>query len=434
MNGSLPRWNLNVSYWLKLAAAAVLVTVFTWFPGAAFAQADSGYAATVTASSLIVREKPEAKGNALGSLPKGTKIEVKREDKFGWAEISYNSQTGWVAAYYLVKSPAGAAPGGIEGEPQDTTAGTQSPPAGTPAGAEGTAVESPEVSAPEEPAAADEAEAAETDGKEAVENKAGVVNANGLRLRQEPDLTSRIITLLAESDVLTVQEHSGEWLKVTTADGESGWVATEYVDLEAEKAAVDLPEENQPPARTEGSGTGLVNKRIVIDPGHGGKDGGTTGVRHGTLEKDLNLELSLLVSEKLRANGAEVILTRDTDIFIELADRVAMTEPFGADIFLSLHHNAGKSDSSGIISFYFSETKDKPLANYLQKELIWSTGMTDGGARYGNYAVLRNNPVPSLLLELGFLSNPLEEERITAAEYQDTVADAILTGLQAYFE
>lgn len=402
---------------LQFALLVVLIVVISCLTGGRQAQAESGYTATVSASSLIIRETPERKGNQLGSLPQGTQINVLREDQFGWAEIEHQSQKGWVAAYYLVKSASTAAPSTDSNNQEEQTPANEAAP------------ETSQEIATGDNGQPTETEAVSDDASVDVQPKAGVVNANGLRLRQQPDLDAKIITLLADSTVIVVHSEEGDWLQVTTPEGEEGWVSKQYVVLESQKAVND----SEPRTPTEPISTSLEGKRIVIDPGHGGKDGGTTGVRHGTLEKDLNLTLSLLLADKLRSHGAEVRLTRDEDIFIELHDRVAEAQQFNADLFISLHHNAGKSTSSGIISFYYSQTKDKPLANALQHELILSTGMVDGGTRFGNYAVLRGNPVPSILLELGFLSNPAEEEKVITSQYQHLAADAITAGIQAYF-
>lgn len=403
------RWN-GWSFTLQVLLLVLLLVVIGTFTSIDQARAEAGYTATVSASSLIIRETPDRKGNPIGSLPQGTKIEVIQEDSFGWAEIEHQSQKGWVAAYYLVKSSTPVT----------------------------TASESADASAENEQASSEASDPSETvqQSSEAeqsaaqIESKAGIVNANGLRLRQGPDLESKIITLLADSTVLIVHSESGDWYEVTTPEGETGWVSKQYVVLESQKAVSNNAVSS---SQGEVSGNTLSGKRIVIDPGHGGKDSGTTGVRHGTLEKDINLSLSMLIADKLRSQGAEVQLTRDQDVFVELSDRVAVAQQFNADLYVSIHHNSGKSSSSGIISFYYSQTKDKPLANTLQHEMILSTGMVDGGTRYGNYAVLRENTVPSVLLELGFLSNPAEEEKITSGSYQQTTAEAIASGIRAYF-
>ncbi|WP_010273366.1 N-acetylmuramoyl-L-alanine amidase [Paenibacillus senegalensis] len=403
---------------LYLALLVLVIVIIGSVAGVRQAQAESAYTATVSASSLIIRETPERKGNPLGSLPKGTQINVLREDEFGWAEIEHQSQKGWVAAYYLIKSADNTMPSSEAGNQAE---GNEPRPADPP--------DSQNNGEPEAPPADDPSN--DNEAAADLQSKAGIVSANGLRLRQEPNLEAKIITLLAESTVVKVNNEAGDWLQVTTPEGQDGWVAKQYIALEGQKAEATDSQSDIP---AEPRSTSLRGKRIVIDPGHGGKDSGTTGVKLGTPEKTINLSLSLLLADKLRSHGAEVYLTREEDVFIELADRVSKAQQTNADLFVSIHHNSGKSTSSGIISFYHSQTKDKPLASVLQHELILSTGMVDGGSRYGNYAVLRGNPAPAILLELGFLSNPLEEEKIISAEYQNTVADAITAGIQSYFQ
>ncbi|GIP31950.1 N-acetylmuramoyl-L-alanine amidase [Paenibacillus sp. J2TS4] len=368
------------------------------------------YTATVHATSLNVREEPAISATIIGSLKQGAEIQVLSE-QFGWAEINFNSEQGWIAAHYLNKDPAvkTALVEEEAGKEEQTTASPSS-----------------------EPESLVQATLGKVTGK---------VTADALRMRAEPDLQAEIIDLLPQSSALEISGQSGEWLEVTTADGQSGWVSGEFVALveagQSEPAPVATKPQDPPtptPTKPRFDAAGLKNKRIVLDPGHGGSQPGTIGVKLGTLEKDLNLSTTKHVAEALKAAGAEVILTRDTDKFLDLSDRVEISQANKADVFISLHYNSGKANSRGIISFYYSEQRDKPLAADLQKALIAVTGMADGGDRFGNYHVLRNNTTPSVLLELGFLSNPKEEEAVNTVDYQRKVAEAVVQGLQQYFE
>ncbi|SHE10777.1 N-acetylmuramoyl-L-alanine amidase [Chlamydia abortus] len=369
--------------------------------------AENGYKATVDATSLNVREEPAAQGAIIGSLKQGTEVEVLSE-KYGWAEIQFESGPGWVAAHYLIKEQPVKTSNEKE---QREEKGNNPKPASEPKPTE----------------------------KKTIGKVYGIVSADALRLREEPDLEADIVDLLPDSSELEIVGQAGEWLNVITGDGQKGWVSGEFVVLKEAPAKKETAETSSPPV--EGNIPdkpvfeipGLKNKVIVIDPGHGGSQPGTIGVKHGTLEKDLNLSTALLVAESLRAAGAKVYLTRDKDQFLDLSDRVDISHAKNADAFISIHYNSAKPDSSGIISFYHSEKKDKSLAKALQQELVAATDMKNGGDRFGDYHVLRHNSNPSVLLELGFLSNPNEEEVVRAKGYRLKVAKAIVAGLQEYF-
>lgn len=102
-------------------------------------------------------------------------------------------------------------------------------------------------------------------------------------------------------------------------------------------------------------------------------------------------------------------MTRSNDQYLSLNQRVNISHAQKADAFISIHYNAFSSTSSGIITFYYNNSKDGRLAQSIHNGLLAQTGMKNLGAKYGNYHVLRTNKRPSVLLELGFLSNPKEE-------------------------
>lgn len=165
------------------------------------------------------------------------------------------------------------------------------------------------------------------------------------------------------------------------------------------------------------------------------RDSGAVGLLHGTLEKKVSLETAKLTAAKLTSAGANVILTRNDDNYVTLPYRVYLAHHYNADAFISVHYNSSFYTSArGIKSFYYDKQQEYSIAAMLQQELVKQTGLYNRGVMSGNYHVLRTNQQPSILLELGFLSNPYEEYVIRTNHYQENVSQAILTGLSRYFE
>lgn len=170
--------------------------------------------------------------------------------------------------------------------------------------------------------------------------------------------------------------------------------------------------------------------RVVIDPGHGGKDSGATSAS-GYYEKELVLKIGLKVHELLqKVEGVEAILTRPDDTFVELADRAAIANEADADLFVSIHANAlDKSSIRGTETFYWTE-QSQAFAQVMHKHLIQATKFPDRKVKQGNFHVIRNTKMPSVLLELGFLTNKAEEAAMYEAGFVDRVAAAIVTGIK----
>lgn len=194
---------------------------------------------------------------------------------------------------------------------------------------------------------------------------------------------------------------------------------------------------------------------IYIDPGHGGDDPGASF--YGVRERDLNLNVSSILKNELEARGYTVVLSRNTNVFIELEDRAKEANRLGADIFISVHHNSmgGGGTARGIETFihhrissgFGQETNRNNfemndirikesllLADYIHNDLIRSTGMNNRGVKGNNYSVLRNTDIPAVLLELGFMDNRTESSIIKQVTYQTKASKAIADGIDKYFK
>ena len=220
---------------------------------------------------------------------------------------------------------------------------------------------------------------------------------------------------------------------------------------------------------------GLKISRVVIDPGHGGHDQGTTGGK-GLLEKELVLDVGKRVGKLIEDKmGAEVVYTRSDDTFIPLERRTAIANEKKADLFLSIHANSSPYPKiTGIETYYlnFADTKDamdvaarenanahesifelrdmvqkitlhdkaeesKDFASRIQTALFALTareipGSRNRGVKKAPFVVLIGAQMPSILTEIGFLSNPREEALLKRPDYRQKLAEAIFHGVQKY--
>lgn len=206
----------------------------------------------------------------------------------------------------------------------------------------------------------------------------------------------------------------------------------------------NTPGKTFPPSSGSGpiADSGVVRgKVIVIDPGHGGSNPGAVG--NGTRESDNNLAVGLKLRNKLTQAGATVIMSRDSDRTVapegnslgaELQARVDLAESNHADMFVSVHSNSNPDASiAGAMTFYPSGKSSK-LALEVQNSLIQQTGAIDKGVSPETFYVLRNTTMPSILVEMGFVSQQEEAARLQSDSYRNKVAQGIFNGIVSYFQ
>lgn len=200
-------------------------------------------------------------------------------------------------------------------------------------------------------------------------------------------------------------------------------------------------------------------RRIVLDPGHGGKDTGKVNAPHRYNEKAATLDTAARLKILLEKQGFEVVFTRTKDVFVDLDDRPAVAAAAKADLFISLHYNAGPAGdtSSGGIETYCltpagqrstnagksrATTSAEPgnrfdfanmaLAWGIQRRLLTGTGAEDRGVRRARFAVLRTLSCPGVLIEGGFMSSRKEGALIADAAYRQKIAEAVAAGIVDY--
>jgi N-acetylmuramoyl-L-alanine amidase len=221
--------------------------------------------------------------------------------------------------------------------------------------------------------------------------------------------------------------------------------------------------------------------KIVLDPGHGGKDPGAQG-EGGLLEKDVVLDIAKQLAGRLKEEtGATVVLTRERDVFLTLEERTARANAEGADLFLSIHANASpREDLAGIETYYLNNTDDRATVrlaamenglkligngrhagaddlSYILSDLVQAGKLQDSvalshalqrglvsrlrdshpdvgdlGVKQGPFYVLVGAYMPCVLVEVSFLTNPVEGKRLGTKAYREAIADGLSGGVKEY--
>ncbi len=180
----------------------------------------------------------------------------------------------------------------------------------------------------------------------------------------------------------------------------------------------------------------LFGKTICIDAGHGGKESGSVGPT-AVAEKTINLQIAENLKKILESKGAKVIMTRVSDKYVDLYDRVHIANSNNAQILVSIHNNAlpdGKNpyEEHGTTTYYY-HSQSIPLAKSIQKALVQLLGFKDSGIHNSSFVLTRPTEVPSVLVEIGFMIYPEEYNLLIMPEFQEKAALGIASGLENFF-
>lgn len=171
-------------------------------------------------------------------------------------------------------------------------------------------------------------------------------------------------------------------------------------------------------------------RTVVIDPGHGGHDkGGQWGLVY---EKHLALDTAARLETELKKRGFRTVMTRRSDYFISLPERVRIGKKHSNSIFVSIHYNyTWKQHVAGLETFYTS-AQSRPLAHYIQSGMLSKVRTTNRGAKFARYYVIRNATHPAVLVECGFVSNAKERARMKSAWWRQSIAEGIADGIERF--
>ena len=163
---------------------------------------------------------------------------------------------------------------------------------------------------------------------------------------------------------------------------------------------------------------------VVVDAGHGGKDSGAYR-RYGPPEKMVALDVAQRLNRKLRESQLKTVMTRDSDVFIPLNDRVAIENAQKNAVFVSVHFNDSRRRGVRGFETYYHSGASFDLANSIQAKLMTIPNSKNGGVHTANFRVLRLATCPAILVECGYLSNRAEGGQARDSEYRDLLADRI---------
>ena len=171
-------------------------------------------------------------------------------------------------------------------------------------------------------------------------------------------------------------------------------------------------------------------RTVVIDPGHGGHDkGGQWGLVY---EKHLALDIATRLENEVKKRGFRTVMTRRSDYFISLPERVRIASRYSDAIFVSVHTNyTWKQDASGLETYFYSG-QSQPLASYVHSGIMSKVRAINRGVKTARFYVIRNTTCPSILVECGFVSNPSERERMKQAWFRQALAEGIADGIARF--
>lgn len=169
---------------------------------------------------------------------------------------------------------------------------------------------------------------------------------------------------------------------------------------------------------------------VYVDAGHGGKDPGT--IANGINEKDLNLSIALKVRNKLQQKGVQVVMNRETDVFVDFKDTAKHANSVNSDVFVSIHNNSATATSANGLETFYTKQIDLPYGKEIHSRLIANTGAYDRGLKPDTYYVTNHTVMPAVLVEGGFITNPTEASKLKTDAYQEKIASAIVDGIMEY--
>ncbi|MGY1602001.1 N-acetylmuramoyl-L-alanine amidase [Geodermatophilus sp. SYSU D00815] len=223
-----------------------------------------------------------------------------------------------------------------------------------------------------------------------------------------------------------------------TSDGTCGPATLRALRQLGRKVTGGRPQLLRQSASFVESGPHLIGRRIVVDPGHGGPE---PGHRHGeTTEADLVLDIASRIEGQLAGAGATVYLTRGRHQNPSHTERTTFANQARADLFLSLHVDAHRSEHArGVASYHYgtgsgaSSTVGEQFANLVRREVVARTGMLDLGSHPKTWDLLRTTRMPAVRLDLGYLSHPVDRLLLLDARLRSTIAQAVLAAVQRLY-
>lgn len=261
-----------------------------------------------------------------------------------------------------------------------------------------------------------------------------VVKNNYLNVRKLPNVAAPSIGKVVKNySGKILRTSANNWVEVQYSATEKGWISANTANTTISDKV------NQ--VGNDVSGT-LLGLKFVVDAGHGNTDSGAYGTDlngNRVYEKTLNLKAAQAIKLAIENKGGTVLMTRNTDTFLTLAQRANYAQANGGNAFISVHHNSAGSAATGYETYYSNKTNSKEFAESIHNNVIDSIkedypNYKDRSLKATDYYVIRYNSVFATLLELGFVSNPTELSRLNSTKFRTAVADGVTNGLLEYYD
>jgi N-acetylmuramoyl-L-alanine amidase len=235
-------------------------------------------------------------------------------------------------------------------------------------------------------------------------------------VRSSNNRFAKKVGTLDQYQTVSVLAKSNHWYKIRYDDTKMGWIPTWITNRSFAKGQKE---------------TALSESTIVLDPGHGGVDSGALAINQSHQEKKYTLRTSLAIQKKLDNAGARVIMTRDDDTFIELAERPQISNRLKADAFISIHYDssANNNQGTGDTTYYYHDNGSIELGKAINKQLINYIPLSNRGVDFADYQVLRDNKQPAILIEGGYINTDKDFKTIASTSYPKQVSNAVYKGL-----
>ena len=264
------------------------------------------------------------------------------------------------------------------------------------------------------------------------------LNANSpimrVRLQQSDPLTVVILVQPAASVRIGRLAQSGEELLSLQLQRSSNLPPLPSISTGNPNIFIPVPTPRTQTPLSQRDGVPKRRAIVLIDPGHGGKDPGAIGIG-GLQEKNVILPIAKQVVALLEEQGVQTVMTRDSDYFVELGPRVAKAEGVQADLFVSIHANsmpANRSDINGLETYYYDS--GQRLAQTIHNNVLQRVNIRDRRVRRARFYVLRKSSMPSVLVEVGFVTGHEDARRLATSDYRDQMAAAIARGILQYIQ
>ncbi|PTL22979.1 hypothetical protein DA802_10240 [Shouchella clausii] len=341
----------------------------------------------ITNTSLNVRENPSNDAPVIGQLQSGAKIEYV-DIGYDWVRITYNGKAGYLNSLFIKENrPTSQATSHQATSHQATSH-------------QATAVSGVNV------------------GK--------VTAKNGLIVRTQASTDSAMLGKIDYGSKVEYRISTGGWGQITY-NGQRAFIDTSYLSGSTSNENISGATSNENKSVDQQAAVTGTISRVVIDPGHGGRDPGARG--NGLIEKNITLLFAKQIKKSLQENGIEVYLTRSSDEYVYLQERANIADSFQADLFLSIHANG--HENSLIRGMEIHSFALNNIALKLENQFRDLPNAVYRGHYESNFYVLRNTSTPSLLIELGYVSNQADAALLQSQQLQIQVGEAVRRALQS---